>query len=99
MRTLPFAFVFLFACYDASHVQVRLPQNAAGADCFAACQTRGDDAAVMACVRSCPGAEPAGGACDADRAPACVEHHRLSKWKTGGLVLVGVALTALVVAQ
>jgi hypothetical protein len=69
------------ACYNVRHAEVQLRGNAAGAECFAACQRFPDDAHVVDCVATCPGASRS---CDG---LACAETRTFSKAKTALLVI------------
>jgi hypothetical protein len=94
------ALVALSACYNVSSVRIPLADNRAGADCQAACVARaGPHRAAMACMARCPGATTGNEACSAaDLPPAGVCEHTssLSRWKTYGLVGLGLGLLLLI---
>ena len=81
---------FLAACLNTQHADVRLPDNAPGADCFDRCVIAHHDTAHdVDCVAACPRASRASGSCGDHK--ACVEHREISKGKTA-LVLLGLAV-------
>ena len=94
MRAL--VFLVLAACVNAQHAEVRLPGNAAGADCFTRCVQTTTGAAGVACVAQCPGGHRDDGDCD--DGSACVEHRKMSTGKTA-LVAIGGAVLLLYVTS
>jgi len=92
-----------FACVNAQHVEVKLANNAAGADCFSTClQAHGNvetdygDPAV-ACVAACPGAVRDDGDCG-DR-QVCVESKHIAGGKTTLVVLGAIVLSIIVLGS
>jgi hypothetical protein len=94
------ALLALSACYNVSSVRIALPGNRAGADCHAACASRGGDhRATMSCMARCPGAtagEDPCGASDIPPAAVCEHSSTVSRWKTYGLVGLGLAALILI---
>ena len=87
----------LTGCYNARHATVALRGNPDGADCFVRCSAAPDGPQRTACVAACPRASQGGGVCPAgDEALACAQTRKLSRWKTAGLVVLGVVTVGLV---